>query len=236
MIVLRTFSKIHGLANLRLGYGIGPPELIRVLQKTREPFNVNGTRPGGRPAALTDRAHPGGNEARVTDEGRKKYLEEEFAAMKLTFVPSVANFVLVRVGDGKAIFEALLRKGVIVRALTGYNFPEWVRVSVGTMEQNRRHRECCAGVLAADLPLTAARHGQSGVWYAFCHQSHSTRPTRQPSKAAKRPASAPLAGIENRGASAALCTRRLNVMRFLRLQSVLPRSISSNADLESAGR
>jgi histidinol-phosphate aminotransferase len=136
VIVLRTFSKIHGLAGIRLGYGIAHPELIRVLQKTREPFNVNGIAQAAARAALGDEEHQSKTK-RLTSEGRK-YLEDEFAQMDLPFVPSVANFVLVRVGDGKAIFKALLRKGVIVRALSGYNFPEWVRISVGTMEQNRR--------------------------------------------------------------------------------------------------
>ena len=72
-----------------------------------------------------------------TDEGRA-YLESAFAALKLRFVPSVANFVLVHVGDGKAVFEKLLKKGVIVRALKGYKLPEWIRISVGTMAQNRK--------------------------------------------------------------------------------------------------
>ncbi len=136
VIVLRTFSKIHGLAGARFGYGVARPELIRVLQKTRQPFNTNGVVQAGAVAALADDAHPMETK-RITDEGRN-YLEREFAALGLRFVPSVANFVLIKVGDGKAIFEAMLRKGVIVRALGGYNLPEWVRVSVGTMEQNRQ--------------------------------------------------------------------------------------------------
>jgi histidinol-phosphate aminotransferase len=136
VIVLRTFSKIHALANLRLGYGMARPELIRVLQKTREPFNTNGLAQAGAVAALADAAHQAETK-RMTDEGRK-YLESEFTALRLPYVPSVANFVLVRVGDGKALFKNLLRKGVIVRALSGYPLAEWVRISVGTMEQNRK--------------------------------------------------------------------------------------------------
>ncbi len=143
VIVLRTFSKIHALANLRLGYGMARPELIRVLQKTREPFNTNGVAQAGAVAALADREHQLETK-RVTDEGRR-YLETEFAALELPFVPSAANFVLVKVGDGKALFKKLLRKGVIVRALGGYNLPEWVRISVGTMEQNR---QCIAALRA----------------------------------------------------------------------------------------
>lgn len=136
VIVLRTFSKIHGLASGRLGYGIARPELIRVLQKTREPFNTNGIAQAGAIAALADLAHQAETK-QLTDEGRE-FLESEFTALGLPFVPSVANFVLVRVGDGKALFKKLLGRGVIVRALGGYNLPEWVRISVGTMPQNRR--------------------------------------------------------------------------------------------------
>jgi histidinol-phosphate aminotransferase len=145
VIVLRTFSKIHALANARLGYGIARPELIRVLQKTREPFNTSGIAQAGALAALADREHQAETK-RVTDEGRK-YLEREFGALGLTFVPGEANFVLVSVGDGNATFRALLRRGVIVRALSGYNFPEWVRISVGTMEENRK----CIAALRAVL-------------------------------------------------------------------------------------
>lgn len=136
VIVLRTFSKIHGLAGVRLGYGVARPELIRVLQKAREPFNVSNLAQAAGLASLADRAHQQKTK-RLTDEGRQ-FFEKEFAAMQLPFLPSVANFVLVKVGDGKAIFQKLLRHGVIVRALIGYQLPEWLRISIGTMEENRR--------------------------------------------------------------------------------------------------
>jgi histidinol-phosphate aminotransferase len=134
--VLRTFSKIQGLASLRIGYGMARPELIQVLQKTRQPFNVNGIGQAAALASLGDDEHRHATK-RITDEGRA-YLQREFAAMNLRFIPSAANFVLVNVGDGAKIFRALLDRHIIVRALKGYNLPEWVRISVGTMEQNRR--------------------------------------------------------------------------------------------------
>ena len=136
VIVLRTFSKIHGLASARLGYGIARPELISVLQKTREPFNANGIAQAAAVAALADEAHQRETK-RITDEGRS-YFEEQLAAMQLKFVRSFGNFVLVNVGDGLAVFKALLPKGVIVRAMAGYNLAEWIRISVGTMPQNER--------------------------------------------------------------------------------------------------
>ncbi len=136
VIVLRTFSKIQGLASLRVGYGMAHPELIQVLQKTRQPFNVNGLGQIAAVAALGDEAHVRETK-RVTDEGRA-YLQEECASMQLEFVPSAANFVLVRVGDGAAVFKQLLQRQIIVRALKGYNLAEWVRISIGTMEHNQR--------------------------------------------------------------------------------------------------
>jgi histidinol-phosphate aminotransferase len=134
VIVLRTFSKIQGLANLRLGYGLAAPEIIEVLQKARQPFNANGIAQAGALAGLRDVAHMEATR-RVTREGRN-YLQSVFLEMDLEFVPSHANFVLVRVGDGRRVFDALLRCGIIVRAMGSYGLPEWIRVSVGTMPQN----------------------------------------------------------------------------------------------------
>jgi histidinol-phosphate aminotransferase len=150
VVVMRTFSKIMGLANLRIGYGITTPELAAVLQRTRQPFNANGIAQAGALAGLLDQGHMD-KTRELTHEGRA-YLEREFATIGLEYVPSVANFVLVKVGDGKAVFEAMLRKGIILRAMGSYGLPEWVRISVGTMEQNRRCIEELK-VLAADGKL-----------------------------------------------------------------------------------
>ncbi len=135
VIVLRTFSKIHGLAGLRIGYAIARPDVIDVLHRTRQPFNVNSIAQAGALAALEDNAHLRETK-RVVDEGRA-YLQEQLAELKIRFVPGVANFVMANVGDACAVFEKLLRRKVIVRPLKGYGLPEWVRISVGTMEQNR---------------------------------------------------------------------------------------------------
>ena len=136
VVVMRTFSKIMGLANLRIGYGITTPELAAVLQRTRQPFNANGIAQAGALAGLLDEEHMR-KTRELTHEGLA-YLEKEFAAMGLEYVPSAANFVLVKVGDGNAIFQAMLRKGIILRAMGSYGMPEWIRISVGTMDQNRR--------------------------------------------------------------------------------------------------
>src|SRR5215208_734365 len=136
VVVLRTFSKIHGLAGLRIGYGIAPPETTAVLHKTRQPFNVNSIAHAGAIVALNDEAHLRETK-RVVHEGRA-YLQEQFAEMHIPFVPSAANFLMVSVADGCAVFQKLLQRKIIVRPLKGYGLPEWVRISVGTMEENRQ--------------------------------------------------------------------------------------------------
>ena len=136
VVVLRTFSKIQGLANLRIGYGLGPAELIRVLQKTRQPFNANGIAQAGALAGLEDDEHQ--RQTRELTITGREWLQKEFAAMSLQFVPSHANFVLVKVGDGRAVFQALMKRGIIVRDMNAYGLPEWIRVSIGTREQMER--------------------------------------------------------------------------------------------------
>jgi histidinol-phosphate aminotransferase len=136
VVVLRTFSKIHGLAGLRIGYGVASADLIGILHKTRQPFNVNSIAHAGALAALEDDAHLRETK-RAIDKGRA-YLQEQFFEMQIPFVPAVANFVMVSVGDGCAMFEKLLRRKIIVRPLKGYGLPEWVRITVGTMKENKK--------------------------------------------------------------------------------------------------
>ncbi|MEI7958214.1 MAG: histidinol-phosphate transaminase [Verrucomicrobiota bacterium] len=136
VLVLRTFSKIQGLASLRIGYGMGNAEIIEVLQKTREPFNTSGIAQAGALAALNDEEHQRATRE-LSREGRE-YLERSFASAGLEYIPSVANFVLVKVGKGKEVFKALMCKGVIIRDMDAYGLPEWIRVTVGTMEENAR--------------------------------------------------------------------------------------------------
>jgi histidinol-phosphate aminotransferase len=136
IIALRTFSKIVGLAGLRIGYGIAGKDMIELLNKVRQPFNVNSIAQAGALASLSDRAHI--ERTRRLNKQGLAYLSGEFKKMKLEFIPSVGNFICVHVGDGRAVFDKLQRRGVIVRPLAGYKMPEWVRVTVGTMPENRR--------------------------------------------------------------------------------------------------
>jgi histidinol-phosphate aminotransferase len=136
LILLRTFSKIYGLAGLRLGYGIGHPDFIAALEKIRQPFNVNSLAQIAALAALDDVRHV--QQTRKNNAQGRKFLEGAFARMGLEFIPSSANFILVKVGSGREVFEQLQRRGVITRPMDGYQLPEWIRVSIGTPAENRR--------------------------------------------------------------------------------------------------
>jgi histidinol-phosphate aminotransferase len=115
---------------------VAQKECIALLQRVRQPFNTNAIAQAGALAALGDTAHIRKTKA-LTRRGLA-YLEKEFKLLKLEYVPSCANFVLVNVGDGDEVFRALQRGGVIVRPMRGYKMPAWVRVTVGTMPENRR--------------------------------------------------------------------------------------------------
>lgn len=136
VVIMRTFSKIQGLASLRIGYGIAPARLAEILQKTRQPFNANAIAQAGALAGLLDDEHQDRTRA-VNKEGRL-FLEGLFTELNLEYVPSHANFVLAKVGDGDALFHHAMKKGVILRAMRAYGLPDWIRISIGTMPQNQK--------------------------------------------------------------------------------------------------
>ena len=137
VLVLRTFSKIYALAGLRVGYGMARPEIIAALQQVREPFNVSSLAQAAALASLRDPQQVE-RSRRLNEEGRL-HLQEQFERLGLRFAPSQSNFVFVDLGvDGAAAFEALMRRGVIVRYDPAFGTPTHVRVTIGTMEQNRR--------------------------------------------------------------------------------------------------
>lgn len=146
LILCRTFSKIHGLAGLRLGYGIASPSLIATMEKVRQPFNINSIAQAGALAALEDFDHP----TRTRDNNRLgiAYFQQAFASLSLPFVPSHANFVLVKTGKGSAVFAALQKRGVITRPMGGYGLPDWLRISVGTPAENARCLNTLREILA----------------------------------------------------------------------------------------
>lgn len=137
VIALRTFSKIVGLAGLRIGYGISTPEIADWLNRVRPPFNTNTLAQVAATAALDDEAHIE-KSRRMVLEGRK-YLAGEFDKLGLFHVPSQANFILVQVKrDAEEFSRRLMERGVIVRSMNEFGLPDYLRVSVGTMDQNRR--------------------------------------------------------------------------------------------------
>ena len=133
-IVLRTFSKIYGLAGLRLGYGIADVELAGYLERARHPFNVNRLAEVGALAALDDEGHVEASR-RVNAEG-VEYLTAELEALGIDVWPTDANFVLARAGEG--VYDALLREGIIVRPLASFGMADHIRISVGLPEENER--------------------------------------------------------------------------------------------------
>ena len=147
VLIMRTFSKIYGLAGLRIGYGIARPEIIQCLNQVREPFNVNSIAQAGALASLGDPEQVVRSK-RVNSEG-KKYLYREFEAMGLPYAPSDANFVWVDIKtDCKRAFVEMLRRGVIVRTGDIFGYPTYIRVTTGTEAENRRFIETLREVLA----------------------------------------------------------------------------------------
>lgn len=136
LLLMRTFSKIFGLAGLRIGYGIACPDLIAALEKIRQPFNTNSIAQAGALAALDDDAHM--QRTRENNTAGLRYMEAACRTLGLEFIPSAGNFILVKVGNGGRVFEEMQRLGVIVRPMGGYQLPEWVRVTIGTPVENER--------------------------------------------------------------------------------------------------
>lgn len=145
LVLLRTFSKIYGLAGLRLGYGIGHPAVIAAWERVRQPFNVNAAAQAAALAALGDDEHV--ERSRAVNRAGLIFWEGALRELGLEFVPSSANFVLVRVGEGAGVFGELQRRGIIVRPMAGYALPEWIRISVGTEPENTRCRAELRAVL-----------------------------------------------------------------------------------------
>lgn len=136
LVTLRTFSKIFGLAGIRVGYAVARPDIVSLLNKVRQPFNVTSLGQVAVMAGMDDEEHVG-NTLRVNAEGMA-YLEGEFQRLGVDYVPSHANFILADVGSGRSAYDKLLRLGVIVRPMDGYGFPRHVRISVGLPEENRK--------------------------------------------------------------------------------------------------
>lgn len=134
VVVLRTFSKIHALAGLRVGYTIGDPRMLAVLRRLQLPFSVSALAEAAAVASLGDADFPA--KARELNTIERARVEVALAAAGIEYVPSHGNFILLRVGAGRAVFQELMRRGVIVRPVDNYQLPEWLRVSIGLPREN----------------------------------------------------------------------------------------------------
>lgn len=144
VVILRTFSKIYGLAGLRVGYGIAPERLNLYMNKVRQPFNVNSLAQIAAMAALEDEEHL--KRSQENNVEGLAYLFKELKTMGFECVPTQANFFLIKVGKGKEVYDALLKEGVIVRSMNSYGLGEYVRVTVGLPEENKRFVEALCKV------------------------------------------------------------------------------------------
>ncbi|GGP20196.1 histidinol-phosphate transaminase [Silvimonas iriomotensis] len=136
IIVVRTFSKAYGLAGLRVGFALTSPEVADILNRVRQPFNVNSLAQAAASAALDDVAFL--EESRRVNDAGMKQLTDAFVRLGLPFIPSYGNFVTFHCGDAAALNQFLLKRGVIVRPIAGYGMPDSLRVSIGTEAENAR--------------------------------------------------------------------------------------------------
>ena len=136
LVVTRTFSKIYGLAGLRVGYGVSNAAMADILNRVRQPFNLNSLALACAAAALEDREHVAAS-ATLNRRGMRR-LEAGFHELGLGFIPSVGNFICVEVGDAAVVYEKLLRQGVIVRPVANYGLPRHLRITIGTETENER--------------------------------------------------------------------------------------------------
>jgi histidinol-phosphate aminotransferase len=147
VIISHTLSKAYGLAGLRIGFGLAHPQIIDLMNRVRQPFNVNHLAMVAAVAALGDVDFI--NESRRVNDAGLVLLESEFAKRKLETIPAFGNFITFKIDNSKAVFEGLLKQGVIVRPIAGYGLPDYLRVTVGTETQNRRFLDALDKAMAS---------------------------------------------------------------------------------------
>ncbi len=162
LVVLRTFSKVYGLAGLRIGYAVGPAALLAEMNKVRSPFNTSGVAQAAALAALDDTDHV--RRSMESNHAGLRQLGEGLAALSVSYVPSVGNFLLVTLAsDAGPMTDALLQHGVIVRPMGWMGFPHAVRVTVGTREENEKFLSALAEVRSfAPEGMAGTRPGAPG--------------------------------------------------------------------------
>lgn len=148
VIIVRTFSKAYGLAGLRIGYALSSAAVADLLNRIRQPFNVSRLGLAAAAAALSDQDFI--TEVRRINDGQMRWLKKQFDALGLGFVKSHANFIMVEIEDAAVINQALLEQGVIVRPLIGYGLENWLRITVGSAEDNTRLIDTLRSILVND--------------------------------------------------------------------------------------
>jgi histidinol-phosphate aminotransferase len=152
LLVLRTFSKVYGMAGLRVGYGVGPADLLAEMNKLRTPFNTANVSQAAALAALDDAEHVARSVA--ANRAGRAQLSRGLEKLGVRCVASETNFVLVELGrSGQEVADALLHRGVIVRPMAWMGFPNAIRVSVGLPEENEKFLAALAEVLSAGTDL-----------------------------------------------------------------------------------
>ena len=136
LVITRTFSKAYGLAGLRIGFSVSNPQVADALNRVRQPFNVNSMAMLAAEAALADDVFIE-KSVQLNARGMKDLIAA-FNSMDLEFIPSVGNFVCVKVGDSGEVYDGLLREGVITRPVANYEMPEYLRITIGTEKENQR--------------------------------------------------------------------------------------------------
>jgi histidinol-phosphate aminotransferase len=147
LVITGTFSKVYALAGLRIGYGLSHPDVADLLNRVRQPFNTNLIAQAAALAALDDEAHIQAS-IDMNNQG-KAYLQNEITRLGLSYLPSMGNFLTVNFKrEAMPVYDGLLRKGVIVRPVANYQMPNYLRITIGTAEQNERLIAALSGVLA----------------------------------------------------------------------------------------
>ena len=145
-IITRTFSKIYGLAGLRIGYGIAPPNVIATMNPVRQPFNCNAVAQAAARAAITDTEYV--KESQILNEQGKVFLYNAFDDLGLRYIKTEGNFIMVFVNQpGANMAEAMMKKGIIVRAMNSYGYPDAIRVTIGKQKENERFLEVLSSLL-----------------------------------------------------------------------------------------
>ncbi|HSN39355.1 MAG TPA: histidinol-phosphate transaminase [Burkholderiales bacterium] len=146
LLITRTFSKVYGLAGLRVGYALGAPEVADLMNRVRQPFNVNSISLAAAAAALDDVDFV--RRSFELNQAGMKQITEAFERLGVEYIPSYGNFVSFRVKDAGSMYQTLLRAGVIVRPIAGYGMPDYLRVSIGLDSENAKFLACLGQALA----------------------------------------------------------------------------------------